>query len=865
MKRSLIAAMLACALTGAADSSYTWDATNKALSPNDGGVTVTCDGDTANIATFTANTAGDTISISGDPMTFATGATITLASSGTVSFAQKVTTLGATTLVRGDDAYRVWTSSTALAEADPGVCAFPDIVTNDTVSAADVNNTWECIHVVAGIPNSNHNNRNHMNVGGRFDNIGGKIGSGEFVTLNRVADSFVYSIRVQLSPMANGLYARCRTGVRSPRFGIYPDQEASWAKKSLWASWPKSDTNWGYYGYSSDANNVGGTWLDNITYMGLNRIILKRKSVVGGPMKVRFDGGVTLGGTTTIPYGLEAVVAVDSYGSTTVSKTINGEGDLTFVPLATTFTPGTAYMDGFINPTNWQVLAENRSLATMTNIVGYIQGGGHNAAQSPSLCRTYHLRYNTDDGTVTCQFQFQRSPDGIKYVQAKFRQNGANVEVQAVGAGYAAGSTAMGTEFTSMNTAVSTLVDESLGYGDKNNYTGGYGIRMITATFGSEPTYVSATVSGDIKTLYGSKVSFTGTDNVKMHAAITALTGLPAGGEAHVRDGSLALKAGSDAPGGGSTRLFVHSGAELRNVNTWQIGTFQDMVLDGGTYNGYSTTLYVNHVILSNAVMKGTYPRVVNNNVAQHWRVIGDEPSTISFNGGNGVNVYGTSSASSARSSNRAFRMDVMDVTGDPDVDCTLSRIRGAADRTSDRENYTWFTFEKLGPGTLKITGDSKELRMESKLYNGTLLLAGDNIMTNEVQLLGGNLEVEAGKANNNLGALTASKAGTLTVGAGGSLAFKSFTANTNVTLNVAAGGSLSFVSFTAGSGLAKGAVMIDAPLTGNLIKFGSDISASRGYFRWKDDTAQKGCWRVKQDAAGYLHPVMLGTNISIR
>ena len=190
MKQSMIAAMMACALTGAADSIYTWDATNKVLSPNDGGVTVTCDGDTANIATFTANTAGDTISITGDPMTFATGATITLASSGTVSFAQKVTTLGATTLARGDDAYKVWTGS-ALSEGDPGICAFPDIVTNASISAADFASTWECIHVVAGVPNSNHNSRNHLNVGGRFDSIGGKIGSGEFVALNRVADSFV--------------------------------------------------------------------------------------------------------------------------------------------------------------------------------------------------------------------------------------------------------------------------------------------------------------------------------------------------------------------------------------------------------------------------------------------------------------------------------------------------------------------------------------------------------------------------------------------------------------------------------------------------------------------------------------------------
>ena len=833
MKRLMIAAVLAGAFTCAADSSYTYTAGDT----GNGAVSITYDGDTTNIKTLTANTAGDTISISGDAMTFADGATITLASSGTVSFAQKVTTLGAATLVRGDDAYKVWTGS-ALSETDsPGTLIFE----NDTLDNYD-----SCVRVVSGVPSANSNSHVHYNVGGRFDPIGGKLGNNEFVALNRVAASFVYSIRVQIWDKDGNIRARCRTGVRSPRFGLYPDQEASWVKKSLWASWPKSNTHWGYYGYSSDVSSVGGTWLANVSAMGLNRLVLKRKGVAGGPMKVRFDGGVTLGGTTTIPYGMEAVVAVDWHGSTSISNTIDGEGDLTFVPMTIMDSAGTAYMDGFIYQSEWRTLAENRSLASMTNIVGYMQGGSHNAGQTPSLCQTYFLRYNAADDTATCQFQFQRYPDGIKYVQAQFRQSGANVEVQAVGAGYAAGSTAMGTEFTSWNGSVSTLIDESQGYSDENNFKGGYGIRQITATFGSEPKEVVATISGNLKTMYGSKVTFSGTDNTKLTTTITSDTGLPAGGEAHVYNGgsSLLLDARSgNAPGGGTTTLFVHHGCELRNMYTWEIGTFQDIVLDGGTYNGYSTTLYVNHVILSNAVMKGTSPRVINNNTVHSWHVIGDEPSTISLN--SGANVYGTSSASGARSSNRAFRMDVRDVTGNSDVDCTLNRIRGACDRPSTETPglYAYFMFEKLGPGTLKITGDSKELRMESKLIDGTLLLAGNNIMTNEVQLLGGNLAIEAGKTNNNFGVLTASKAGTISIGEGGSLAF---------------------ASFTPGAGLVKESILIDVPLTGNALKFNADINRYKGYFRWKDGDERH---RICQDEQGFLHPDMWGrgTAISIR
>ena len=88
-------------------------------------------------------------------------------------------------------------------------------------------------------------------------------------------------------------------------------------------------------------------------------------------------------------------------------------------------------------------------------------------------------------------------------------------------------------------------------------------------------------------------------------------------------------------------------------------------------------------------------------------------------------------------------------MTGDSEPDFIIPAIRGAAGRGSDRESFTWFWFEKYGPGTIKVKNNSKDLRMESKLYNGTLLLAGSDIMTNEVQLLGGNLAIEAGKANN--------------------------------------------------------------------------------------------------------------------
>ncbi len=856
-------AALACAaafsLVASADSSYTYTAGDA----GGNGVAITYDGDTTNIKTLTANTAGDTIAISGDAMTFADGATITLASSGTVSFAQKVTTLGATTLARGDDAYRSWTG-TALTTSDPSTPAFPALYTNSTISAADVANTWECIHVVGGAPASD-SGAGKLSAG-RYDRIAGSIGSGSFVTLNRTTAAFTYSIRVQLSPKANGTYARCRTGVRSPRRGLYPDLENRWPtadlwdhdNTSLWGPGKIAREDRGFFGVgSSDATTYHGQWLNYTSAMGLNTVILKRKSAVGGPMKVRFDGGAELGGTTTIPFGMEAIVAVsDGDNASTFSNTITGTGDFTLVPAASSAT-STAYMDGFISM-SWQVFAANRILSSMTPVEGYMLG----ANQTDEVkCTVVGYRYDPVTDTATCQFHMRRNATSAKYVAAKFRQNGLNVEIAGVGYGYTEAGTggsaaypAFGTvefpqkkvktaeyEVMSWTANVSTLVDPNGEY-VAGNCTSGYGIRKVTATFTGGNGI--ATISGDIKTLYGGKFTTAGANGAKMITSVTSANGLPAAGEAHVSDGTLRLAA-SGTPGGGTTKIVVHSGGDFRNATAWQLGnpSYQDVVLDGGSLFTDSESFYIFYATLSNAVLKGTWsPRVAYSSTYGYWHVIGTEPTTVLDGGYYWLNVYGANNAASARSGNYAFRIEVDDVTGDDEADFIVPALRGAAGRADN--NYQWFWLEKYGPGTMKVKNNSKDLKLESKLYGGTLLLAGSNIMTNEVQFLGGGIAVDAGKSNS-LGQLTASKPGTITVGAGGSLSFASFAPDGN---------------------LAQKSIMIDAPLRENVLKFNTALTGEqRRYFRWKDETAPNGSWRVAQDSAGYLHPVMQGTVLYLR
>ena len=863
MKRLMIAAMMAGAFTCAADSSYTYTVGDA----GSGAVTITYDGDTPNIKTLTANTTGDTISISGDPITFADGATITLASSGTVSFAQKVTTLGATTLARGDDAYRTWTGAAMTTSNTVSSLAFPDICTNTTVTAADIADTWECIHVVGGAPASD-SGAGKLSAG-RYDRITGSIGSGAFTTLNRSDVAFTYSIRVQLTPQADGLYVRCRTGVRSPRRGLYPDLEDRWPtadlwehdNTSLWGADKAAREDRGFFGAStSDATSYHGQWLNYTSAMGLNTVILKRKNAVGGPMKVRFDGGAELGGTTTIPFGMEAIVAVaDGDGAGTFSNTITGTGDFTLVPAAPSSDTVAVYMgDDFIS-TSWKVLAQNRLLSSLASIEGYMHGASHTTCDK---CEKVFYHYDPTNDTATCQFQKYRNATSSKYVVAKLRQNGPNVEIAGVGYTYTEAGTggasvypAFGTvefptatvtknEYKTINwtTSVATRKDQSGDY-STSNLTSGYGIRKVTATFTAGSGV--ATISGDIKTLYGGKFTTAGANGAKMITSVTSANGLPAAGEAHVSDGTLRLAA-SGTPGGGTTKIIVHSGGVFRNATAWQLGnpSYQDVVLDGGTLFTDSEAFYIYYATLSNAVLHGTYsPRVGYNSSFGYWRVIGTEPTTVLDGGNYWINTYGFKDAATARSNNCAFRVEVQDVTGDDEADFIVPALRGGAGRTSAVYDFIWFWFEKYGPGTMKVKGNSKDLKMESKLYGGTLLLAGDNIMTNEVQFLGGSIAVEAGKHNDNFGALTASKPGTITVGAGGSLGF---------------------ASFTPGAGLVKESILIDAPLTGNALKFNADINRYKGYFRWKDGDERH---RICQDEQGFLHPDMWGrgTAISIR
>ena len=800
---------VAFSLTAFADSSYTYTAGDT----GGNGVTITYDGETTNIKTLTANTAGDAISISGDPITFADGATITLASSGTVSFAQRVTTLGATTLVRGDDAYTVWTGSP---------------LTENTVATS----------VFGGLGRDAYVDSSIVVVGddgpcpGRFTYVAGP--SSGIYTLNMVRPDYTYSIRAQLSQDTSGKITavRCVTGSRSPQFAEYPTTDL-WGNKSC-----------EHYCTDKAASDSKVTKIGSTSALKLKKIIIRKKGMAE-TVWVRFDGGVALGGATSVGAGVEAVIgASEGDGVATLDYPITGDGDVRIAtPASTAAFSGTAYFEPFINA-SWQVLAENRSLSALTSLSAHMLGGSHNYSQYADVGGTptdaYYIKYNPATDTATCQFQYWTG-SGLKFVKAQLRQKEMNVEIKGVGAGYYTNA-----EYNYNNNDPHDFDNDANNANFATSATAtGYGIHYITATFTGAARGV-AKLNSTMNTMFGGRLTFDGV-NAPLYVIVTNQNAFPVCGvvtvatnaDVALRVKGLGLSAGVS---GGTSKIIVQRGGVLSRggASNGQIGAYQDFVIDGGTYNSIDYNLYQSYVTLMNGahMIGDAMPRTVYTYPPQNWKVRGSSPSFID----NGINIFGAATASDGAS--KRFRFDVADVTGgaagDDVVDCTVAKI---VHNDSPNYRFSYFSFEKLGAGTMLLNGTALAVKLETYVSGGKFILGASGIATNAFVLCGGNLEAAAGTSNS-LGALTVSNACTIAVGAGGSLGFK---------------------SFTPGSGLLAKSVVVDAPLTGNLIKFNASVANDLRYFRWKDDTAPKGSWRVRQDADGYLHPNYQGTYISIR
>jgi len=791
IKNILIAVSLVSLGASADDVSYPYTPGNT----NPGaGVTIVFDGDNVTSLTVTP-TGGGTVALTGNPVTFADGATITLASSGTVSFAEKVTTLGALTLARSDGAYIVWKGTEALTEYAKNPQTWQDVCGNESILGTDLEPS-SLVYISTG---SICPGRIDLYLDGPSSNI---------FTLNRVAADHTYTFRPQIS--TSGI--RCVTISRSPRFGYYPST-------ALWANNRVKGPDKGHWCVANITD--GGESLGRVADWDLKKFMAAKKGMAA-LANVRFDGGVELGGETSVAVGMEAIVAVPE-GDNVISGSFTGDGDVRIVPMApTTAYAGESYLEPWIT-TSWQVLAKNRSLSALTSLDGMMQGGSHSPSSTTggSACSAYWLKPNPADNTVDCQFQL-KSGDNVKVVLAKLQQKGANVEIKAVKAGrVVAASYPEGTDLTDVTLTAANLATSAS--------ASGYGIHMITATFAGTSSMGCVTLDGSMDTMVGNQLTFDGGER-PLYVTVTSENAFPTYGNVNVLTNAdvllrvTTLTVGEGISGGTST-LKVKRGGVLRRNDNGLIAKTQQVEVDGGTLDHIGAGgVYLNYLLLKDGARmtsNSAGPRSAFDNVRSYYNVVGTEPSSIE---GKGIRPYGNNTASTVRT----FQINVNDVTGDERVDCTLAQIHAAA------SPYFYYHFEKYGDGTLKLEGSGKAVQLESTLYGGTFLLGASNSMTNAVVLAGGSIAVDEGKSN----------------------ALGTLTANTNATLTVGAGGSLSFTSFTPGEELVAKSILIDAPMTGNVLKFDTQLtSEQRAYFRWKDDTDATKLWKVNQDSEGYLHP----------
>ena len=311
------AALLMGVLTGVADT-YTWSAIDRTILPNDGAVTVTYDGDTANITSLSATPAvGGTLTIAGDAMSFADDATISLAASGTVSFASAVTTLGKLTVKRGDGMYLSWVGDDTGSHAylPAYVESLFEIFTHEDIGDTSLDD-WETVSSALRA-NPVHTNITTQGIMRKeVANSSDVFSDGvryRHDTINLWTGQYTYSFRLQLrkAPEANsGIMVRILSGTRSIQYldvaegpDVYKLRDKGLATASTW--------------FSSDHSNKNGISIDQLT--------IRRKGA--GNAVIRFDGGATFGGETVVGVGAEAVLGVFGGDSAaTLTQPVGGEG-----------------------------------------------------------------------------------------------------------------------------------------------------------------------------------------------------------------------------------------------------------------------------------------------------------------------------------------------------------------------------------------------------------------------------------------------------------------------------------------------------------------------------------------------------------
>ena len=754
------------------------------------------------IASVVANPgAGNRVVVTGDAMSFAPGATITVAS-GEAIFRNAAIGHGSLAIApQTDDAELTWgDGSVALDKAPNWTLLFPG------------KNLDEYEPTAAKGPTGSSNPPNTTALQfHRFTRSGsGSSATLAFQAVSKHSDStngkYYKVVKGALRQTASGIEGAVESAYLVTHLPYYNDlddidymmthpADYLYAKESA-LSVPSSKSGYG----------IGVLTIARISGKPSVRFenVLSDADVSGGTLALNILSGVSVfaagdNGVAATPYG-GAVTAANGgdFGfadrAVTVTRAFNVGG--TFNVKRETGLGEDAcleYLDGYMVSNVWRAIPGVHALEDLTNAVGVAAGGNVGGKNRGKPMGLYNIKIGTDGFSATGQFQVGNNGQDkyTRFMRAEFSatQVTHQVSMRVVSAGYYETSTVYTVGYD-LDALPSGRI-KGAAVGSEWSTGSGYAILNVTNYFTRPSVDIVELSTSANNFANGAKVVVGGTENGSVRYLLSSTaTSLPTNGVLEIKDGGSAIygKIGATIDSaanysGGTCPINVYPGGELIDrVETISIGPNQEINLLGGTLRcarrlGYTTIsadagTYVNLLTLADgALVTSSKPiRIGYQRDDGRWMVRGTSASTCDAE----LVLF---SRKQSTADPMAFTFDVWDVTGNDAVDFTLNGTLG----NKNVNDYSYGYIVKTGAGTMLMNGgapaSNKRMKLPIEILGGTLALgstgaAQSSSATAGFKLAGGNLAVSAGVACTGVGPLTVAAAGTLRIGAGASIAF---------------------------------------------------------------------------------------------
>ena len=331
----------------------------------DGKVVILCDG-SGNVTNIVAKpTGGEELRITGSDMTFADGATVSLASpvsgsyaDGSLVFANDVTAQGALSMTRTDEAFLSWTGANTILKgtANYDVNALP--------GKASVIDNYIFYSAFADPPSGSSFPRGTYQLTDLAPQNGARA-------LNLWKDGYTWSLRLQMAKAGNvDVHLRLATIVRQP-FGVYEPNTDVWDTYFFYPNGLLDDAWWWFINEKSGNTRhiKGGVYKGqagngSTGYSGIKHVVWRHKNA--SLATVGFAGDVTMSGTVDVALGVKMSV-LPKADSTFAAPVFTGGGDVEYQRDATLANANYLEYSSYLTITNGAVVTVRANNSIPTN------------------------------------------------------------------------------------------------------------------------------------------------------------------------------------------------------------------------------------------------------------------------------------------------------------------------------------------------------------------------------------------------------------------------------------------------------------------------------------------------------------------